>query len=237
MTSALQTLLKLQRPPVAVGFFDSPPANVPAWKGAGVPAGCVFWKMAQEGQSFYTVPGDHYNCAIGAHTHHLPLPSNRAEELNQTVQFMVESNYLALSEVPGIPTLTKTPNYIAYGPVEAAAFVPDVIVLAAQPAQIMLIYEAAIQAGISDGVMNLLGRPGCGVLPLAINGGTTAVSLGCKGNRTFTGLPEAEMYLAVPGKDWRALTQHLLQVQTANTTMETYYQGRVAAFSSLNEQN
>lgn len=188
--------------------------------------------MAQEGQTFYTVPGDHYNCAVGAHTHHISLPAERAGELETTVGFMVENKYLALSEVPGIPTLTKTPSYIAYGPVDTARFTPDVVVLAAHPGQIMVIYEAAIQAGISNGVMSLLGRPGCGVLPLVMNGGTSALSLGCKGNRTFTGLPEEEMYLAIPGNQWAALVAHLESVQTANATMQDYYNARKVQFSA-----
>ena len=233
MGSDLQMQLKLERPPIAVGFFDEPPANVPAWKGSPVPAGCVFWKRAQEGQTFYTVPNDHYNCAVGAHTHHIALSPERAGELEQTLGFMVENNYIALSEVPGIPTLPQTPNYIAYGPADTAAFTPDVIVLAARPAQIMVIYEAAIQAGISSGLMNLLGRPGCGVIPLALNGGTSALSLGCMGNRTFTGLPDTEMYLAIPGPQWPALVQQLTTVETANATMANYYEGRKTQFGTL----
>ena len=41
--------------------------------------------MADTGRAawkFYTVPGDHYNCPIGAHTHSLPMPEARAKEKN-----------------------------------------------------------------------------------------------------------------------------------------------------------
>ena len=47
MTS-VQALLGLSKPPVAIGFLDSPPEGVAAWNGGAVPAGCYFWKKAQE---------------------------------------------------------------------------------------------------------------------------------------------------------------------------------------------
>jgi uncharacterized protein (DUF169 family) len=227
----LQTVLGLERPPIAIGFFDSPPSGVPAWEGESVAAGCVFWKKAQEGHTFYTVPSDHYNCAVGAYTHQISLPGERAAELGQTVQFMVDSHYIAFAEVPGIPTLAQTPGVIAYGPVESAGFTPDVVVVAARPAQAMLIYEAAVQCGASGAVMNVLGRPGCAILPMVKNGGSVALSLGCKGNRTFTGLPDAEMYLAVAGDQWENICHYLTQVDAANQTLGNYYTAKQATFA------
>ena len=233
MTSPdLQAALGLQRPPVAIGFFDAPPPGVPAWNGEAVPAGCAFWKKAQEGNSFYTVPSDHYNCAVGAYTHQIPLPAERAEELGQTVQFMVDSHYIALEEVPGIPTLARSPAIIAYGPATAAGFTPDVVVVSAGPAQAMLLYEAAVQCGASGAVMNVLGRPGCAILPLVQNGGSVALSLGCKGNRTFTGLPDAEMYVAVAYAHWDSICRYLAQVDAANQTLGNYYAAKQATFEA-----
>ncbi|RDJ93423.1 hypothetical protein B4Q13_22000, partial [Lacticaseibacillus rhamnosus] len=92
-----------------------------------VPAGCTFWREAMNGKSFYTVPSDHYNCAVGSHTHAIPQPADRAGVLNDTVGYMVSQGYIEMAEVPGIPTLTQMPNYIAYGPVETVAFRPDVV--------------------------------------------------------------------------------------------------------------
>jgi hypothetical protein len=88
---------------------------------------------------------DHYNCAVGSHTHRIALPAERAHELNDTIVFMAENNYVATAEVPGIPTLAESPGAVAYGPMEGARFNPDVVLIAANPAQAMLIYEAAIK--------------------------------------------------------------------------------------------
>ncbi|MBI3941500.1 MAG: DUF169 domain-containing protein, partial [Chloroflexi bacterium] len=116
-------------------------------QGGPVPAGCVFWQKAMSGAAFYTVPEDHYNCAVGAYTHKIELPESRAPELMQTVGFMVNCRYLDMSEVAGIPTLAQSPQVVAYAPVDQAAFTPDVILVAAKPAQAMLLYEAALKAG------------------------------------------------------------------------------------------
>src|SRR5688572_8079303 len=90
--------LGLRAKPIAIGFLDAPPAGVSAWNGGAVAAGCAFWAKAWAGQSFYTVPSDHYNCAVGSYTHSIPLPAERASELEATIGFMVENKYLAMAE-------------------------------------------------------------------------------------------------------------------------------------------
>lgn len=215
---------------IAIAFFDSPPPGVPRWQGGAVPAGCVFWQKAMGGQSFYTLPADHYNCAVGSHTHRIPLPAERAHELKDTIAFMARSNYVATEEVPGIPTLAQTPGAVAYGPMDGAGFRADVVLIAAKPAQAMLIYEAAVKAGAGSALTNALGRPACGVLPLTTASRETSISLGCKGNRTFTGLPDEEMYVAIPGHKWEAVLEKLAEVHEANTVMEGFYCDRKTQF-------
>ena len=216
---------------IAIAFFDSPPPGVPRWPGGAVPAGCAFWEKAMRGQTFYTLPADHYHCAVGSHTHKLPLPPERAHELQETVAFMARSNYVAVEEVPGIPTLGRTPGAVAYGPIEGAGFKADVVLIAAKPAQAMLIYEAALKAGAGSALTSALGRPACAVLPLTMQNRETSVSLGCKGNRTFTGLPDEEMYVAIPGDKWPAVAEKLSEAREANETMGTFYEGRKAQLS------
>jgi uncharacterized protein (DUF169 family) len=216
---------------IAIGFFDSPPPGVPRWQGGAVPAGCVFWEKAMSGQTFYTLPADHYNCAVGSHTHSIPLPAERAHELNETIVFMARNNYVATEEVPGIPTLARSPGAVAYGPMEGAAFKADVVLIAAKPAQAMLIYEAALKAGAGGAIANALGRPACAVLPLTMASRQASLSLGCKGNRTFTGLADEEMYVAIAGDKWEAVLEKLAEASEANAAMERFYRGRKTQFS------
>jgi uncharacterized protein (DUF169 family) len=230
--SMAEEILGLSKPPIAIGFFESPPAGVPRWEGESVAAGCVFWHKAMSGQTFYTIPSDHYNCAVGSHTHKIALPAERAHELNDTIAFMAENNYVAASEVPGIPTLAQSPGAVAYGPVDRADFKPDVVLIAARPAQAMLIYEAAIKAGAGNALTNVLGRPACAVLPLTTINGQTSISLGCKGNRTFTGLPDEEVYVAIPGDKWESVIEKLTETHEANLAMEMYYSNRKTEFAA-----
>jgi uncharacterized protein (DUF169 family) len=227
--SSLQQTLGLSRAPIAIGFFDEAPAGLEQWNGGAVPAGCSFWSEAGSGRAFYTVQADHYNCAVGAYTHNIPQPAFRANALNDTIGFMVESGYLQMPEVPMIPVLPNTPKYVAYGPAEDRKFRADVVVVAGRPAAMMLIYEAALRSGVGNIATPALGRPGCAVVPMAINSDASAVSFGCKGNRTFTGLPDEEMYLAIPGDKWDAVQETLHTIANANAAMETHYKKHEAA--------
>lgn len=229
-TAGLQEMLELRFPAIAIGFLNSPPAGMARWPGGPVPAGCVFWQKAMDGQIFYTTPEDHYNCAVGAYTHKIALPEGRAGELEQTIGFMVDSQYLDMSEVAGIPTLAQSPPYVAYSPLDQANFIPDVILVAAKPSQAMLLYEAAVKAGAGNALTNALGRPACAVLPLTTNSGATSLSLGCKGNRTFTGRPDDEMYVCIPGQKWQAVVGKLAETFQANQTMGNFYTDRKCLF-------
>src|SRR5436190_11239635 len=63
----LSSQLGLTRRPIAIAFRDTPPSGVAKFEGS-VPSGCSFWRLASEGRTFFTVPSDHHNCAIGAYT-------------------------------------------------------------------------------------------------------------------------------------------------------------------------
>lgn len=65
-------LTKAARRPVAVTFLDQAPTNVKNFEGSE-PSGCSFWRLAAAGRTFYTVPQNHFNCAVGAYTHNIAL--------------------------------------------------------------------------------------------------------------------------------------------------------------------
>ena len=66
----------LEQRGVGVAFPDAPPPDLEEFEGTA-PSGCSFWRLAAAGRSFHTVPRDHFNCAVGAHTHNIPLPCGR----------------------------------------------------------------------------------------------------------------------------------------------------------------
>lgn len=218
--------LGLDGAPVAIAFLSEPPLGMDPWSGGDVAAGCAFWRHARAGQTFYTDASDHRHCAVGAHVHGLELPEENQGDLGVSVELMVGSGYVSADEVPAIPTVDGSPRYVAYGPAGAVPFEPDVVVIAATPAQAMFLHEASLRAGVTPMTAPVAGRPGCAVLPLTMASGAGALSLGCAGNRRTTALADGELYQAVPGASWPAVVEALGAVRAANDTMDAYYQER-----------
>jgi len=61
----------------------------------------------------------------------------------------------------------------------------------------------------------------------------TVTSLGCIGNRVYTGLGEGELYVMVPGAKLESVSEALGVIATANTTLEEFARGRQASLSSI----
>jgi uncharacterized protein (DUF169 family) len=221
--------LQLSRRPVAVAFRDAAPAGVPAFSGV-VPSGCSFWRLAAEGRVFHTVPGDHYNCPIGSHTHAIALPPSRAPELEQTLTFMAGLGYVRMEEVPGIPRLPRTPGAVVYAPLGDTPVDPDVVLVAGRPGRLMLLMEAAGHAGVPT-QPGLLGRPTCMALPAALAGGAIA-STGCIGNRVYTDLGDDELYVVVAGRDVERVAASLSAIIAANESLATYHRDRRRALAT-----
>jgi uncharacterized protein (DUF169 family) len=216
-------LLGLKKRPVAVKFLAAPPAGVLKLNGAE-PSGCSFWRLAAAGRTFYTVPSDHYNCAVGTHTHNIPLPPERAEELDQTLSFMTGLGYIKMEEVPGIPRLPQSPGAIVYSPLGGTPVDPDVVIFAGPAAQIMLLQEAAQRAGRAAR-FPMLGRPTCMALPAALAHGAVTSS-GCIGNRVYTDLGDGELYSVISGKDVAQIADELKTIAAANATLSEYHHSR-----------
>jgi len=211
--------LQLTRRPVAVALCDTPPPGVPRLSGSQ-PSGCSFWRLAADGQVFFTEPRDHYNCPIGSYTHNIPLPEPRAHELGDTLNLMSEIGYIRMTEVPDIPRLPRTPAATVYSPLSVAPVQPDIVVLCGKPGKLMRLHEAATHAARPSQL--LLGRPTCMALPASLSGGI-ASSLGCVGNRVYTGISDDELYVMVAGKDLEAIADALQTITTANATLSAYH--------------
>jgi uncharacterized protein (DUF169 family) len=215
--------LGLTRRPVAIAFRDAPPAGVTPFKGS-MPSGCSFWRLAAEGATFCTVPADHYNCPIGAYTHNIPLPPERAKELEETLGLMASIGYVRMEEVPGIPVLPKSPGAVVYAPLGDTPVDPDVVLFSGPAARVMLLQEAAIRAGVASS-LNTLGRPTCMALPAALAHGMVA-STGCVGNRVYTAVAEGDLYAAVPARDLARLAEATATISSANAKLLEYHQAR-----------
>jgi uncharacterized protein (DUF169 family) len=228
----LTRTLSLRRRPVAIAFRDSAPTGVAKLSGTQ-PSGCSFWRLAAAGQVFYTVPSDHYNCPVGSYTHNIPLPKEREPELMDTLSLMVNVGYLRMEEVPGIPRLATTPAVGIYAPLAQAPVEPDAVLISGTPARLMLLHEAATRAGVGARQASplLLGRPTCMAIPAALSAGV-ASSLGCVGNRVYTGITDDEFYTVIAGADLAAVIAELDTITAANAALTEYHQGRRASLAT-----
>ena len=89
----ISAAVTVRRRSVAVGFQDAAPSGLEKFEGSE-PSGCSFWRLAAAGKSLYTVPENHFNCAVGAYTHNIPLSPAREKETEQTLKMMFDLGYV-----------------------------------------------------------------------------------------------------------------------------------------------
>jgi uncharacterized protein (DUF169 family) len=230
LEASFAAAVRLERRPVAVAYLERAPDGVKKFEGSE-PSGCSFWRLAADGRTFYTVPEDHFNCAVGAYTHNIALSPERQQETGITLKMMFDLGYVKPEEVPQLPRLAKSPAVVVYSPLGEAPVAPDVVLFTCQPRSAMLLNEAANRAGVASGAP-ALGRPTCMALPASLQHGAI-FSLGCTGDRVYTGLGEDQMYFVVRGQDLEAVADALHVVNSANAVLNDYATGRRQTLSTI----
>ena len=221
--------LQLKAIPVAVLFNAEPPAGI-SRVDAGALAGCAYWKAAAEGRVFYTNASDHLGCAIGAYTLGIELGPQQQTELEQMLRMMTDVKYITREEVPSIPVRKATLNFVTYAPLSKSPTQPDLVLIRSGARASMLLSEAAHSAGARDASAPVI-RPACAMLPQVLATDRATTSLGCVGNRVYTGLPDDEMWTTLPGARLDEIMEKLTNVVQANRTLSMFHTGRIAAAS------
>jgi uncharacterized protein (DUF169 family) len=116
-----------------------------------------------------------------------------------------------------------------YAPLAETPIDPDAVLVTGEPGRLMLLHEAAARSGI--GVQPLLGRPTCMAVPASATQSVVS-SMGCVGNRVYTGLPDSELYTTVSGKQIHAIAEHLATIAKANATLAEYHASRRVALTT-----
>jgi hypothetical protein len=138
---------------------------------------------------------------------------------------MVGLEYIRMEEVPAMPKRTEPFGVAVYAPLAEAPVDPDVVLVRGDARQIMLVAEAARAAGIGhDGAS--MGRPACSMIPQAMSTARGNTSLGCIGNRVYTGLGDAELYFTIPGSRLPDVVAKLETVVHANRELQQYHERR-----------
>jgi uncharacterized protein (DUF169 family) len=215
--------LGLANAPVAITFTNTPPEGVSRVDAARA-ASCSYWREASN-RAFYTTPDDHSGCPVGAFTHGVSLSQEQATELKSFVGLMTELRYIKQEEMSLIPHRTEPMRFAVYGPLGTASFAPDVVIFRGNARQIMLMSEAARAAGIFDAAA-VMGRPACAMIPQSVAARSGVTSMGCVGNRVYTGLRDDELYITVPGATVGNLLDRLTTVLEANLALERFHRDR-----------
>lgn len=226
MNDVFQRTLQLSLPAIGIAFRESPPPGVP--HAAAGPASCEYWKRAAAGEVFWTDAADHQNCPIGAHTHGVEMSEAKKRELMGLVGTMVQLGYIRMEEVPAIPHRSAPLQVAVYAPLSRMPCAPDLVLVRGTAAQLMVLVEAAQAAGVAPDAP-AMGRPTCAALPQALDSRRPAMSLGCIGNRVYTGLLEGEGYVALPAAALDAVAGRLAGMAKANTELEKFHRARAAA--------
>ncbi len=222
---SLVDLLGLRVDPVAITFSAAAPEGV-SRVAAPAPAGCAYWSRAARGEVFYTTGEDHLGCAIGAYTHGVELDAAKGRELEEMLGTMAGLQYLTMAEVPTIPARKEKLGAVTYAPLAKAPVAPDLVLVRGTARVAMLLAEAAHAAGVDDAAATGL-RPACALVPRVVAAGRAASSLGCIGNRVYTGLGDDEMWYGLPGAHMAAVVGRLAVIVKANHALENHHRARL----------
>ena len=220
----LTDLLQLESPPIGICLTNTLPKELDSYQGKIQPAGCVFWQKAQAGP-IVTTAKDHQYCSVGMHTHRLVKTKAQETDLRDTLNVFANLEYLRPDDVPNVPVLEKSPDYVIYTPLSMATMVPDVVLFFVKPLQALILTEAA--QVVDSCLTPAMGRPACGLIPQVNNTSRAALSLGCCGARAYmdTFSPDIQIF-AIPGS---RLAEYIKQIEIfskANHTLALYHQRR-----------
>ncbi|HJJ54770.1 MAG TPA: DUF169 domain-containing protein [Methanocorpusculum sp.] len=203
VSEELKSVLQLKGSPVAIKFAKSAediPAGVPEI--AEAVRHCRMISLARDGQIFYA-PDAKHQCGGGAWALGL---RDKGETLKTGQHYFKLGKYSTINAsrrtMESVPNLPNENYATIYAPLEKAPFVPDVVVIFAQPAVILKLAQSTLY--------NLGGRiypQFSGIQSMCSDASAYVVlngkpnfSLGCDGSRKFSGIGADEMVAGFPGE-------------------------------------
>jgi uncharacterized protein (DUF169 family) len=224
-------LLELKQSPVGLAFVDDIPDEV-FHMNARVPSACTFWRLAERGV-FYANAEDHQECPIGMMTMGFIMPEASQQRAQALVQTMADVQYFSPAEVAVLPIVNKPHQSIIYGRLDQFPVEADVVLCILDTQQAMLVAEAMGNTNwLHQGGQSAFGRPTCAVIARTMQTGTTSMSFGCVGARTYIGLTPSEVVLTIPGSELATLVERLETTTAANAALAPFHQQQKARFSA-----
>jgi uncharacterized protein (DUF169 family) len=233
LAHALQEMLDLRFPPVALAFVSHRPEGIDLFEGE-VPSSCAFWRRA-EGGVFFASAEAHLNCPIGAVTMGFSMPEQTRQQLLQLVGQMGKIGYVDPVETEYIPWVPGDKSGIVYGPLAEFPFDPQVVLVWVSGHAAMLLDEATGASRWTPPQTGLgtFGRPSCAAVAVAVRRAAPTLSVGCSGMRTFTGIGPDLVLAVLPRAVLDDLTDNLQATVRANAQMSDYYSQQKSRFVSV----
>ena len=227
LSGLLEEQLQLQRQPVALAFAEAQPADIPRLD-ATMPSGCSMWRRA-ETEVFFAAAEDHFNCPLGSMVMGFQLPAEQMNKVQEEVGMMCGINYVREAEVEQVPQVPRSFAGIVYGPLWRFPLDPHIVLLWLTPGQAMKMSECCGLINWAAPPSGILGRPGCGSIPIALTEGKPSMSFGCVGMRVNTGTTEDLMLMAVPRNLLDNMHADLTNLGQVHQQMEQHYRDRLTS--------
>jgi uncharacterized protein (DUF169 family) len=224
LSDRLRAALKPTAQPVAISFLppgqaapvarrsDAYPEPNEQGRTGQVPAGCVFW-IKGSSETFATTAPDHANCSVGSFTHGFLTLEEAASK--DDVCAVLESGWVDVAAVQGLPRVAVKPETVVYGPLAQASGMPDVVLLRINGFALMTLKDALPNLRIE-------GKPQCHIVAIAKEQGQVAASVGCALSRARTGMQPEEMTCAIPGRLLADVVSAIEAAATLDRMMASY---------------
>ncbi|HJJ35152.1 MULTISPECIES: DUF169 domain-containing protein [Methanocorpusculum] len=218
ISATLKEALHLTGSPVAVKLASSPeqiPAGIPEIE--ETVRHCRMVSLAREGKIFFA-PDAKHQCGGGAWVLGL---REIGPSMDSGEHYLKLGKYSSLGAskrtVYNVPALPLSTYATVYAPLEKATFVPDVVIIFANPFAMLKLAQstlfrlggrlypefAGIQSICSDATAYVY------------QNGEPNFSLGCDGSRKFSGIADEEMVAGLPAERLEELAEAVLKVTTA----------------------
>ncbi|MEA5036973.1 MAG: DUF169 domain-containing protein [Methanocorpusculum sp.] len=218
ISATLKEALHLTGSPVAVKLVSSPdqiPEGIPEIE--ETVRHCRMVSLAREGKIFFA-PDAKHQCGGGAWVLGL---REIGPSMDSGEHYLKLGKYSSLGAskrtVYNVPALPLSTYATVYAPLEKATFIPDVVIIFANPFSMLKLAQSAlfrlggrlypefagIQSICSDATAYVY------------QNGEPNFSLGCDGSRKFSGIADEEMVAGLPAERLEELAEAVLKVTTA----------------------
>jgi|SRR5665648_29943 len=209
LAQKMTNILGLKGSPVAIAMKNDVPSSIPIGAAA---RHCEMVQRARlDGAEFYATVNEQA-CKGGAAVMGLmDMPENVANGEFYHKLGAFASTDAAKNTVDLMPKSEKKSKAVLYAPLDTATFVPDLVIVIANPKQAMQIVQADLYKGGGRIETGFAGKQSlCGdIVAHTLNAKSIQVSLACAGSRGHAKIADDELSMGIPADRMESLVDSL----------------------------